>query len=531
MRNVEVITFHVGQGLFNLVTGRRNDGELYTGVFDCGNFEEYGPMGVAEACDILNQIEDFTEIDDVVISHQDIDHWRNFTEFFLNLNGCSYSRDSWYFVSGPEDEDVTAGQFSDNFISRVDKDGDGNIKHIVWHVADRGSFEDSDFVRMGANFTVSETGVSAQWKAEFYTESAKPYKAVITQKEGFYEITFWNLRKQSMKAQALPDEIYKAVVNMIAGMCCGQNDTERLYRLWRGVYRQIVFDYAQWDIDLANPVYITKRITDIYLGGLAYGTSYWAFNCYMGLFADNVSEEYSYLRIYPDSYKSDYWDEFTFEENIRYPSLKQDNIYKNATSQVTIFFIDKNHCLVFPGDATVHVFSDLAETLKIHKSPQIELLLAPHHGSGDTNFCRHKKKSGDFELDSNQPFSNLLAAFPPKNIFISADRKKFGHPSKLFMDTCERFCRGAEQAHPVLLAPDNWYRGMVFGEEDVLVTEKAIDSTETAGSNLIYRYPQDALENGARMRTGKNQEISQKINRNKRVPSDDMFLPYGGPFV
>lgn len=556
MQNVEVTTFNVGQGLFNLVISRKNNGKLYVGVFDCGNFAEYSSTGIEEACGKLNSIEDFETIDQVVISHQDRDHWRNLVDFLLLLNGYTYSVDSWYVLSEEDayGEYVEALQFSDRFIKHLYRDHEEYLCTALWYEKNEHSCYHWDFVSLQLDILINKGEMSAKWKVDFHTEFEDPFTAEIILKGTTYDIKFTyfdnNFDKKECRSNDISaDNLRCIMIDMVSSIACDLNIKIRIYTMWNGIFGCGVFDCKNWAWDFENPLFIRKGIQEAYMGGLCCEMGYSILTTWMNFFAKKVNDKCQFLYNYPDRDKKYGQYPFYLEESIKYPSIKQDHILKNATSQVTMIYMDDSHCLVFPGDATVHVFSTLSRVLTERGGAQVELLLAPHHGSGDTNFCWHKIRGEQARLDEIQPFHNFLSRFPPNYIFISAARDKFGHPSKRFLEACRKYCRGRAERHFVLLGSDTDEAEADYGDGDEyvadyvagykLATEKAIFSTESEGTNLIYQYSQRMqdgsmevcsacledpfTESDFAVRSGQKQE--------RKIPSDEMFLPYGGFLV
>ncbi len=551
MQNVEVTTFNVGQGLFNLVIGRRNNGKLYVGVFDCGNFAGDSPTRIGEACGKLNSIEDFVTIDQVVISHQDIDHWRNFINFYLLLNGYTYSKHSWYVLSEEEvyNEYVEAVQFTGRYIKHLYRDHEGYLCTAIWYGKNVDGCYPWDFVSLQLDIFMNEREMSAKWKVDFYTDFENPFTAEIIFKGTTYDIKFTYLDEKECRRNDISTNTLRiSLIDMISSIACDQKIKNRIFTMWNGIFNCGVFDIKYWAWDFENPLFIRKGIQEVYIGGLCRDMGYSILYNWMNYIAEKVYDKCQFLNSYPDRDRNDCHYQFYLEQSIIIPSLKQTSIYRNATSLITILYMDDSHCLVFPGDATVHAFSTLSRVLAERGEVKVELLLAPHHGSGDTNFC-WKEEGGQAQLEEIQPFHELLNSFQPNFIFISAARSKFGHPSKRFLEACRKYCRGRVTQHFVLLGSDFSEAQADYGDEDryvvdvwsthKLVTERAIFSTESEGTNLLYQYSQGVqdgrmkvcnacledpfTESDLVVRSGQKQE--------RKIPSDEMFLPYGGLFV
>ncbi len=521
MQNYQVITFNVGQGLFNLMIGRRDDGSLYTAVFDCGNFQEYQMTGIEEACGILNQIADFKMLDNVVISHQDVDHWRNFIDFMLLLNGHTYSEDAWYYL--PELRCPFYWlKFTDHSLSQFRVILDVEVQHVI------GYYIEEDYVLGRCYVAVPEDYQKSRWHLRFFVQR---YELVFTispsDTSSVYKVELSDRGKRKKDTAAL-DAVRNKCITMLADAGYVQNVTDRMYELLNGIFPLLEFEYDRFLSYCENADKIEKVIGNLYAGGMDCEFGYRIFkriisnftHCYNG-------DSCAYMKLLPDTNSvSDKEYSFSFERNIEKPVLKG-AVYKNATSLITAVYVSQKDCLLFPGDATVHVFHALISRLTT--GTNVKLLLAPHHGSLDTNFSFHKVPGTTiYEKDEKQPLYSLLQKFPPECIFISAHREKFGHPRASFLDLCGEFCRGDSEEHQILTGPDDWYQGYVFQDTDAYQTKKAVFSTESNEGNLCF--DGTGLRN-IQAKAQRNMERSVQANRTggkTQVPPDDLFIPYGG---
>ncbi len=521
MQNYQVITFNVGQGLFNLMIGRRNDGSLFTAVFDCGNFQEYQMTGIEEACGILNQIADFKMLNYVVISHQDVDHWRKFIDFMLLLNGHTYSEDAWYCLRESRRPFFWL-KFSNHSLSQFRVIPDVEVQHVI------GYYTEEDYVLGRCYVAVPGDYQKSRWYLEFYVQKFELVFAISpSDTSSIYKVELSDRGKLRKETAAL-DGIRRKCITMLATAGYVQNVTDRMYKLLNGIFPLLEFEYDSFLSYCENANNIEKVIENLYAGGMDCESGYRIFKKIISNFTHYYNNDpYAYMVLLPDTNSVSYKENFiAFDQNVEKPVLK-DAVYKNATSLITAVYVSQKDCLLFPGDATVHVFHALRKRLRI--GTNVKLLLAPHHGSLDTNFSFHKVPGKTiYEKDENQPLQSLLKQFPPERIFISAHREKFGHPSASFLDLCVEFCGGEEGEHRILRGPDYWHQGYTFQNTDACQTKKAVFSTESNEGNLVL----DGTElRNIQAKAQRNMERSVQANRTKgktQFPPDDLFIPYGG---
>ena len=115
-------------------------------------------------------------------------------------------------------------------------------------------------------------------------------------------------------------------------------------------------------------------------------------------------------------------------------------IVHNASSLIVEFDTSteaKSRRIIYPGDATVHVFSDLANALDGPEIFENTFFMAPHHGSLHTNYCDGEQ----------QPFYQLLDKLTGEKTVklsacvISALGEVFGHPNKKFVYDMREYVR------------------------------------------------------------------------------------------
>lgn len=515
MRECKVYTFNVGQGLFNLMIGTANDGELYTAVFDCGNFNQY-QINITTACDMLHALDGFTKINNVIISHQDEDHWRNFIVFMLTLNNVSYTNKHWYRKT---ESNIMFQLFNKNIYSEA---------HYKFHE----KFEDFCFVHylktyMNNIFVYSENIIFqtktrlSVWKLNFKFNFSDlqiilKFNTDITRN---FDLNVICNDEQIIHYNILEKDLHQDLIDII--FTFPDIPHENICTALNKIYSNIKFHFHDLMCCLENAHSLTFFADNIYLGGLDRDAAYCFFTLKVALFA--LKKPYNglfYLSLRPDldlvSMKIPVILETKLLNHKGDPLENKGNVYKNATSLVACVEVSDYDFLLFPGDATVHTFTFLKQFLSglLPDDSRLLLFLAPHHGSCKTNFAFQINSDRTISICDNQPLVNLLHKFPPEAIHISAEHTKFGHPSKSFLDVCTEKCMTIlSEDHDILYCPDN-------SKNPVTVPiNKAVFSTESSG-DLPFIYQPDTF-----LLADKRQLHPLPP---RQLPSNDMFLSYGG---
>lgn len=206
---------------------------------------------------------------------------------------------------------------------------------------------------------------------------------------------------------------------------------------------------------------------------------------------------------------------------------KKDNFKKNLTSLITRFQIEdindvKKIDILFPGDATYHVFSYLANSILMHNA-NIGLFIAPHHGSYDTNFLLKDENDAPFE-DSEQPLCKLLSKYPPEVVFISSFHPKYGHPFQYFIDKVKGSTIDVE-AHNIFCTKLDGTPGSYLIEKAVYSTQSWFDlinpnpQVSISPERLSLRYPPPSEELGPG-----GAGTSEPTEKNIEIPETDLIF-------
>lgn len=510
MKNFQVYTFNVGQGLFNLMIGTKDDDSLYTAVFDCGNFPQYRETHIADACTKLRETDAFDHIDDVVISHQDVDHWRNFLDLMFQLNGTTSQSDQWYrFCTGDDPYDML--EFNDNYVLRLTtKEAFFGKLYVCQNMH---FFFDKDIEAEASSRLYDAHSVFSGWSVRLKFDgtscSLLIHPAPFSGKQYHYICSSSSPLCFKRGYSDSLDEIRDGFVDFVADFIQTADFHELIFSVIYTFFKHMLFFTENVHKAVESSVPLNIAATRLYLGGLDCGQEYIRFKKIAAIFANEVTEGQSLLSIYPDSeihtlYFPPLIDLTLYDKKGH--SLSQNGaVYRNATSLVTAVYVADDQFLLFPGDATFHVFSLLAQTLD--EDTKMLLFLAPHHGSYDTNFAFEETGMEAFP----QPLSELLEQFPPVMVGISAEHTRFGHPSAFFLGiSCEACVLDfGKDTHPVIYCDND------SNTVETADVKKAVYSTESnsVGSGYIP-YPPPAQRIMTQQQTGQRFEL----------PPDNLFL-------
>lgn len=514
MKNFQVYTFNVGQGLFNLMIGTKDDDSLYTAVFDCGNFPQDRETHIADACTMLRETDAFDHIDDVVISHQDVDHWRNFLNLMFQLNGTSSQSDQWYgFCTGDDLYDMI--KFNNEYVLRLTTKK--TLSGTLYVCQNMYFFSDKDIEAEASSRLYDAPSFFSGWSVRLKFDgtrcSLRISPALFSEEQYYYIYSSYLPLSSKWGYSDSLEEIRDGFVDFVSEFIKTVDFHELIFSVIYTFFKHMSFftenvhDAVQEAVESSVPLNIAA--TRLYLGGLDCGQEYIRFKKIAAIFADKLTEGQSLLSIYPDSgihtlYSPPLID-LTLYDGKGHSLSQNGAVYRNATSLVTAVYVADDQFLLFPGDATFHVFSLLAQTLT--EDTKMILFLAPHHGSYHTNFALEETGMEAFP----QPLSELLEQFPPDMVVISAEHTRFGHPSAFFLGiSCEACVLDfGKDTHPVIYCDND------SNTVETADVKKAVYSTESnsVGSGYIP-YPPPVQRIMTQQQTGQQIEL----------PPDNLFL-------
>lgn len=547
MREMFLEVLNVGQGLCSVVSGIKHDGEPYCGIFDCGTLAynpKYNKDAVLARIRELSSLSGQKVITDIVISHQDIDHWSLLldilTEYFgMDARGRLYRKNK--FVC-----EITEGGtklFTISTIMRVTAYFEGEfedekyIQKLYYRLTER-----EEVISFGCEGTFYE--VNKRWDIKVYfflnlfNRNAQPYirsslictdnnETEIAKGEEVISSGILNIYgcRQAAK-QALED----AKQNLLY-------DEQRFGRIdYLYMCGHITSMYNLMDSHTYTFSNIAKVVMSVPenepvkpIQNIVWGGAEPSAKCRSMQRVMEIMETYGLINRFDDYPNGGYVkfqdDQLSFTnkmisedydakmQDIHEETMQNLNIMRNATSVVTCMDFDNQVRFLFPGDITVHRFHLLVDAAGDETDYGLSIMTAPHHGSDVTNFC--------LQSDSEpQPLQSLLSLFRNdwRRIFlVSALSSKFGHPGTNFIQ-CALQNASDSEGHDICYGEEIVSKRAKKYECRILEVTKDVYCTEMTG-DFVYHYPVDsaAVCAGRMQRT----QVTQVIHK---VPSKRLFI-------
>ena len=520
MKDAHFYVYNVGHGVCTLLTGTKDDGSEYCGVFDCGT------KASNPACDrkvvydhMIQKITNIGHIDDVVFSHQDRDHHSMFLTLFFGVNNINESNDF-----GIQGRQMWKKMGKNTYYTFKKLKGEDHYEY-VFHRYTKNLWvtREINWDITAKNVIIAKVGLKKKNKnSELQTQCT----ALIY---SFLDLSKYNLifsygsimfNKSSNDLSELYDvfenDQYPVLQKVPRNLKLNtKKELEFLMeRISDDTFKNELS--AQLYSPCLQPLYI--KINSILFGGGSTGMEYEFLQSLMNSIYDKRIKAYpngAYLRMNEFAYV-DKPPLLSSDLNIRghkgKPNIGTLEIMRNATSLVVQFVVDTSvkKSILLPGDVTVHKIASLNNKIKNPKETWV--FLAPHHGSDNTNF---KYTSGGTMVGS-QPIEDLLSLiFNIKlNNVISAYHSINHHPGNFF------FCKSMAKLFPksVTLHKAVYYdatnRSMVSCN-----TNKAIFTTNCEAGNGFYLFSYTKNSNIYHIQTNYKE---QKVER--RIPSDKDFI-------
>jgi len=439
----DLVIWNVGQGLFTMAPNDAGGDRRNWSVFDCGTLAQ-NPLHstdsiLSEAADFLS---DTDSIDNIVISHQDDDHW-SMLESLLSLyfgvsDGCFFKQNSF--------QCKRAGNAVE--LIRVLEDGRISIKHkFFWENASLGidytiyKTEDDTYVVTYLQASYSKGYAYLSQSLEGTKLKGSVSNAPIFEKtlDAVDPVTVSNVLKDEQYREAWenyipPWERYMTLGADIANLCENLAGDLESYEDYvdevsaggqevngRPAIRQVVWGGRNATAGCQAMRYLLQRMQEVRL-----------ITSYKEAASGNFYEVTG-----SGTNLTNYMNFSCYDKNlldVKKKNITADEIEKNVTSVVTYLMSGNNWRCLLPGDLTVHAFHKLREVLHTYYSRESNmstLLVAPHHGSGNTNFCL--LPTGRVQQPLEALLDELFAGHKG-SVVVSALISEFGHPSRRFMD-------------------------------------------------------------------------------------------------
>lgn len=466
MENVHFYTYNVGHGVCTLLTGVKEDGSgMYCGIFDCGskaNNPIYDKSVILD--DMEEKIREIGHIDDIVISHQDIDHNKYLFDLICKINGIEVNNK--YVLVGKKNEYILEKrkQEGTHFLTFYIRDKKNSVQRAYVDV----------FYQYGAHKIFIDWGdndlcffsVTIFYGSEHeYDRHTLVIEVPLPSKYhpiGIYRF-YVDKEENVVFFQAGDDDKLEELYTILSEITGGSINCKRILKeVTDGICSGETLQYLNSKIE-SDVHSINTKISNIVFGGGCREPRYMALISFM---------EYIGKKNYINVFQAEFggYLELTYDTESNKENEKSivqlsadgwhvdaciqtaDNVYRNATSVVTNFSVGSdesisNMSILLPGDVTVHKLDYL--NLKIGKSNKIDLFLAPHHGSDNSNFFWEDKKNRIL-LGETQPLYTLLKELTYCNIVFSAYNDKDAHPGCLFMEKTLEYAEKSAPKHSVI---------------------------------------------------------------------------------
>lgn len=541
MKKHYIHVYNIGQGLCTILRTEPGGDGNYFGIFDCGTLRERNKDSV------INTIARYARqrgcIDSIVISHQDIDHW----SMLLDIIWKSYQIESNQiifhdkFYLNRERNGMTIYEASETGSIKCSEIETGNVYNGNFCVeADENEviqgFElYSQFLkcrglgetvfRLSWNCAASEMNLEVSVDSimvedtenpgHYINQSYQRLLAVDFEREGFASGN-WSCVRREIERQ----NIYKEIEGDIG-----------FSRLFESHFNRFLDYIGKFEFSYQNMYAVLSQPTNFnfqgcHIGKIWLGGDYWEIG-YRRLYsiltklvkiglvrnvngftedspADSGADERicglmraDQSTICRDDISTSV---FTIDDDLEdCVSHMVGNItpavLHNASSLIVEFDTSTEEIsrrALYPGDATVHVFGQLADALAGPEDFERTFFVAPHHGSLHTNYCG----------GNQQPFHQLLDKLTGEKTVrlsgcvISAWGEVFGHPGKRFVYDMREYVK---DDHPDVPAHSVCY--FEDGTRKEEVEAKGIYCTEMMDNIGRRWYMEPSLQTAA-VRTG-----------------------------
>lgn len=426
METYRVMTYNVGQGLFNLLQIFNEEGEcIFCGVFDCGSTSRLSAEKEEKLENAVSKIHEAGRLDYVVISHQDIDHWRYVRDLIKMLYNAE--ENIWYK--------------SGNHLIKYCKKGDISIEEMYWEGKTRPTqaaeckytctYENSDAVikliqiTRGRELTWLVEGGVSEKRSEYFNIYG------IFEGDNIVYTRIWRPGtipdpSDKLLSQKIFEEIRTYIEKHASHFGLSDYHVPKVSdMIIEAFQRAITFSAENKKVlDLCSDI----AIKYVYLGGEEGGDNgYRDLKNFFAAYTNNVRRinRSAILHINDET-----WEGFNFDPNVSQNSKQSTSnkqVRYNATSLTACYMLSNDMLLFFPGDATIHTFGKLHDIVhERYDDNPVEFITAPHHGAYDTNIVLDKNGN---QTPNGQTVINFFDTFIPQKVVISAKHTKYGHPS------------------------------------------------------------------------------------------------------
>lgn len=552
MQDAHFYVYNAGHGVCTLLTGKievENEIVPYCGIFDCGS-KSHNPFcgKAAIICDmkkkILNNAQGHSvQIDDVVISHQDIDHWNMLIDLFVNLNSDEYIeyKGSFFGNNSHAWKLTNTGVYEiihENDVIKIKKRGYSTNSEYSASVKYLGE----DMISAKVNIFVKDDR-SSEWiktKVKYcynYYECKGCLDIIIKRDSGnenedlyinpiIRPITYPFPSIDILIGEVKPIFQDSRTICGILGSIAASLSPDELQQL-------------EEELNDDSFISISVPIKRMVMGGGEIGSGYAQLKdlfFYMSRFYGSYSETGNPAFLWTGCGAYIVMANNLMEKIERqFPPYCVETvgfgtpIIRNLTSAVVQFNIASDNIILLPGDITQHGFKEIVKVASTFiPEGSLKLMLAPHHGSDNTNFAYEGKKLADL-----QPlyylFDELLVEESECNLVISGYNSNDCHPGELFTFVAGLSFSDDAEEHPVAYADgkntgidiDEYIESLEITSDCTLriFTTNALPLYDTINpSNYIYfKYYKMTIE-------FEPIETLTVPNLKRRLPPDSVFI-------
>lgn len=506
MSYCEVVTYNIGQGLFSLLGEQNNNGTWFCALFDCGTSLDTS-KAVTGPCieNAAKRIRDAGGLDRIVISHQDWDHWSLLWDLMIAVYGKEIDDKGCWLSNTLSPQ--RAMKVTDNSVEWCE------IGQGMSYLKVDGEFEEERKIQYynssGTRFDlIYFTKNNMSYNIQIFREKEQYILLSITREDGHF-----SGKKYYNTSEDIVDTIRKICTSLELKLGKGICDIvvrqtrqalAELSEFSEEKIQQIVENAKEWTSKFEKNI-------EIVMGGAYCSCSYQKLKQRMQILGNVISCDSRFIKMTNGDYRTL---GFGIHEGIEsaFAPWRLLSIRKNATSVIVCYVTSEKKILLFPGDATVHVFEGIVEVMDNINIRRIDLMQAPHHGAFRTNYVTNKEGKPNVL----QPFSTLLQKKEPKFVFISSYFEKYGHPHIQFVrDVCER----------AVEAPVHWGGECInmprWGEKyevEIVACDKAVYTTGTDG-NLVWSDGEGPIEKDIAPKTVRRSQ--------RKLPPDNCFVNRG----
>lgn len=575
MTDAHFYVYNAGHGVCTLLTGKRSAGKdvvPYCGIFDCGSRSSHLLYPKFRLLvDMRNKILINSQgcanvhIDDVVISHQDIDHWNQLLDLFFILNGiylenyngflfgdrgrCAWKMEEYnnvydlYFVKVVEDIEAVTFKFAKKhctgtYVGNVSIDCDSDkimtLLKFDLQITD-GGFKEATF-NVKAEFdednvfllTIGKNGddifehyipIVPLISVEDLVACISDIIEELNEERWNFPYTLLSIFLNAFKDVAA-SLTYEVMENLFEDLI-----SENCFQITVPIKR-VIMGGSEPKPEYSRLMGLLQGIAEYYGDPTDIPFTWEQYGAYVRM-SENY-QEHKIVRDFP-SYrlfnhtgfiKTGYWDYYSFHIDI----------IRNLTSTIIEFEIGgRNNELLLPGDVTVHAFETIARQAR---GLRPGLFLAPHHGSDRTNFYYD-------DDDDEIPLAKLFKAIIGRkecvtNLVVSGYNSHDLHPGEEFIDYADDYFDLDTSAHLIGYATHKL--SCMSSNEDFImyriVKTNEIEEAYTQGiytTNMLPFYDEgyfDYCDGEVAIGDMSNSCLKRKSIRNslRRLPPDDSFI-------